>query len=154
MIKIESLSACNPRLAQIHASGFEEAWDENSLNSLIQKSFHFGYALSDERNIQSFVIVSKIMDEAEILTLATDEKARGKGYATLLMQHLTKTLYAQGCQKLLLEVAIDNLAALRLYHRIGFETIGRRKSYYKRPNGLTIDAEIMVLNLAQKVAST
>jgi ribosomal-protein-alanine N-acetyltransferase len=154
MMRVIQLNKANARLANIHASAFDEAWDEAGLNSLIQKSFHYGYALCDDSDIYAFVLVSKIMDEAEILTLATDIKARGKGYASKLMQHLTETLYDQGCKKLLLEVAIDNIAALRLYNRLGFETIGLRKNYYKRPNGLTIDAEIMALNLAQKVAST
>jgi ribosomal-protein-alanine N-acetyltransferase len=154
MITCVELKNTDPRLAQIHALSFDEAWDDATFDRLLRRDFHSGFALKEGPTNQSFVLLSTIMDEAEILTLATVPTARTKGYATILLRHAAKKLYDQGCKKLILEVAIDNYPALNLYERLGFKSVGRRKNYYKRPQGQSIDAQIMVLNLAQMVAST
>ena len=49
---------------------------------------------------------------------------------------------------MILEVAVDNIAALALYKRSGFIEAARRVGYYRRSNG-TVDAIVMRRNLAQ-----
>ena len=76
-----------------------------------------------------FVLYRKSDDEAWISHLALREKGRGLGFAFLndFFEHCRK-------QKFLsvgLEVASDNVPALKLYEKLGFERIGLRKKYYK-----------------------
>jgi ribosomal-protein-alanine N-acetyltransferase len=47
-----------------------------------------------------------------------------------------------------LEVRPSNLAAIRLYQRLGFEQIGIRRGYYQAPDGRE-DAIVLKLNLRQ-----
>ena len=42
-----------------------------------------------------------------------------------------------------LEVAADNAAAQALYARAGFAESGRRRGYYRRPDGSGLDALVM-----------
>ena len=41
---------------------------------------------------------------------------------------------------LYLEVAEDNVAARRLYRKMGFMQVGRRRGYYKRAQDMSVDA--------------
>jgi ribosomal-protein-alanine N-acetyltransferase len=50
-------------------------------------------------------------------------------------------------KRLFLEVAADNIAALRLYKGLGFAAAGRRRAYYRRPGGQPIDAMVLALAL-------
>jgi ribosomal-protein-alanine N-acetyltransferase len=43
-------------------------------------------------------------------------------------------------RRLYLEVAASNATALRLYQRLGFAEVGRRKNYYERPGNPPEDA--------------
>ena len=50
-------------------------------------------------------------------------------------------------RKVFLEVAEDNAAARALYAKLGFQEIGRRRAYYKRPGG-AVDALTLGLELS------
>ncbi len=50
-------------------------------------------------------------------------------------------------RRLYLEVAADNVAALMLYQRLGFEEIGRRRGYYERVGRPSEDAVNLSLAL-------
>ena len=60
---------------------------------------------------------------AMVVAVATDKAARGKGYASNVVSALCRASFARGKQ--LLCLFYDNPGAGRIYHRIGFETIGR-----------------------------
>ena len=63
-----------------------------------------------------------------------------------LLDHLASTAREAGATQLFLEVRPSNAAALALYARAGFETIGRRKGYYPAAGGRE-DALVMRLPL-------
>lgn len=60
---------------------------------------------------------------AMVVAVATGKDARGKGYASNVVAALCEASFARGKQFLCL--FYDNPTAGRIYHRIGFETIGR-----------------------------
>ena len=49
----------------------------------------------------------------------------------------------RGCESLFLEVAADNDAAIALYKKQGFETVGRRAGYYARSDHPAVDAIVL-----------
>lgn len=65
-------------------------------------------------------------DELEILNVAVDPPFRRRGVARKLIQQVL----AGHRGAVFLEVRQSNLAARKLYHSIGFETIAVRKDYY------------------------
>ena len=87
---------------------------------------------------------------ADLVSVATAPDAARRGVATRLLDHVLRTLAADGCEDICLEVAIDNVAALALYQRLGFVEIGRRAGYYRR-GGALIDAFVMRRQLRQPV---
>jgi ribosomal protein S18 acetylase RimI-like enzyme len=65
-------------------------------------------------------------DEAEILNIAVDPEFRRLGVGSALLTAVCKE--AQGT--IFLEVAEPNLAAIALYHKLGWEYAGLRPGYY------------------------
>lgn len=118
-----------------------EVWDEKALASLTQLSSTLTLVI-EEQGIVAFLLLQVTSPEAEILTLGVVPEKRRQGLAVLLLVAAMELLRAQGVQRLLLEVAKDNAAALSLYAKMGFTQKGHRKSYYKR-EGLTIDAFLL-----------
>ena len=54
---------------------------------------------------------------------------------------------ANGVVRMFLEVALDNIPARQLYARAGYSLVGRRKGYYRRPDGSRMDALILFKSL-------
>lgn len=99
-----------------------------------------------------FILARSVEDTADILSIAVhpDYRTWGAGF-TLLSSYLSAC--PPSITRCLLEVAIDNQPAIRLYTKAGFHTIAIRKNYYKTPHGL-IDALIMEWVYNNKKGST
>ena len=80
--------------------------------------------------------------EADVQTVAVAPSAQGRGLGSELVRALVAEAARRGATSLLLEVRADNEAAIRLYHRHGFERISLRRRYYQPGD---VDALIMRL---------
>lgn len=78
--------------------------------------------------------------QAEVLTLAVDERHWGHGIGSALLSDLLEEAHRLHCTEIFLEVRADNPRAQDLYHRFGFEDAGLRRGYYQ-PSGM--DAIVM-----------
>lgn len=131
-------------LAALHASSFGAPWSEAALRALLNEPG----ALALRAGADGFVLVRRVLDEAEMLTLAVRPAARRRGLASALVQAAVVALAQADAAVLHLEVAADNAAALALYARAGFTPEGRRRGYYARGAGATpVDAVIMTRRL-------
>ena len=52
-----------------------------------------------------------------------DARHRGKGIATAAIRQTEKALRESGCRSFCMEVVPDNLPAMRLYHRLGYDRL-------------------------------
>jgi [ribosomal protein S18]-alanine N-acetyltransferase len=94
-----------------------------------------------------FLIVTRVLDEAEVIVIAVLPSARKTGLAEALIAASMGTLAQQGIKRMFLEVAQDNAAARSLYDKLGFSQIGLRKAYYARPNAIVMDALVLSRDL-------
>jgi ribosomal-protein-alanine N-acetyltransferase len=78
----------------------------------------------------SFLIAWHVADELHVLNIATCPDARRRGLATALLAAALEYAGQQRAQLLLLEVRRSNLAALRLYRKLGFTVTRVRRGYY------------------------
>lgn len=127
------------RLAKLHEQCFDEAWDEAAFVAFLRDSFTFAL-IADER---AFIVVRVAADESEILTLGTRPDARRSGLACALVETAADEAHRRGAQRMVLEVAADNLPAHTLYAAAGFAPVGRRSDYYIRAAGHAVDAVIL-----------
>ena len=65
-----------------------------------------------------------------ILTLDIVPEARRFGLASRLMQECEQRFRAAGCTQVFLETAVNNEAALRLYHKLGYQIVRTLPEYY------------------------
>ena len=135
-------------MADLHSLCFKDikkAFNEESMLSfLTDEKTHVFY---DEI---SLAIIQVAGSEADLITLAVDPNQHQKGIASNLLHLVLSYLKGLNVKELFLEVAISNVAALKLYNNFGFRTCGVRKNYYSNDNCTTTDAATMVYNLSRK----
>lgn len=147
MTTIRQLDAPSKQLEDIHTRCFDYGWSEGVFADLLIKPHHRTYVFETDGEIVSFVVMTVVAGEGEILTIATDPDFQKQGLARMLLDQVIKTLKGEGAESLFLEVATDNPAALRLYEGCGFRKTGRRKAYYSRKDKAPVDAHILRLAL-------
>ncbi len=130
MIRTLTASDANS-MASIHGLAFDHAWSAAEMRTHAEKDICLGYA----DPLQGFIIIQPAADQAEVLTLVTEKAYRRTGIAHKLLHAGCVTAAKQGVEILFLEVAEDNIHALSLYEKSGFEKFGRRPAYYRRENG-------------------
>lgn len=95
-----------------------------------------------------FACATVILDVCELRRIAVMPGARGRGLGRDLLLAVIDHARAVGCDRVELEVADDNLAALQLYRAAGFAEVGRRPRYYR-----DADAILMTLRLSASPCS-
>ena len=93
--------------------------------------------------MRGFVLARLAADEAEILTIAVQPSARGRGVGRALLLANFRQAANAGARTLFLEVDEDNRAALALYKRLGFVRVGERVGYYRKKDGGRTTAVVM-----------
>ncbi|MCA0939712.1 ribosomal protein S18-alanine N-acetyltransferase [Salipiger pacificus] len=90
-----------------------------------------------------FVLGLVVLDEAEILALATDPAQQRQGLGRRLLQAFEVAAQARGAETVFLEVAAANIPAQAFYSACGYTLSGRRKGYYRHADGSRDDALLM-----------
>jgi len=135
-------------IARLHAEGFYRGWTREEFAAYITGEGTPVYVACDSRrSIAGFAMLRHLGDEVELITIAVDRKWRKKGVGLMLMRALFNALLMSPAKRMLLEVAADNPAALKLYGKLGFARIGERKGYYPRPDGTPATAIVMSRDL-------
>jgi ribosomal-protein-alanine N-acetyltransferase len=92
---------------------------------------------------QSFALIRVVVDEAEVLTLATDPAARRQGLAKAALGEAENAAQGMGALAMFLEVGEDNTAAKALYAACGYTQVGRRPGYYLPKDAAPVAALVM-----------
>ncbi len=119
-------------LAHLHAHSFARGWDTQEFERLLCTPVVRGHVVSSgaRGTVVGFVLSNLVAPEAEILSIAISGDVRRQGLGAQLLKHHLHRLAAEGVCTSFLEVEEGNTAALRLYTRMGYEQVGRRKGYY------------------------
>ena len=127
-------------LAATHALAFTDtrSWSADEFRSLLADPSVFLTG-----NADAFVLGRVVLDEAEILTLATHPDLRRQGRARVVLEEFTNEAAKRGAVTAVLEVAADNIPAISLYLGAGFTEIARRSGYYRKTDESSVDAVIL-----------
>ncbi|MCD9153847.1 GNAT family N-acetyltransferase [Aeromicrobium duanguangcaii] len=101
-------------------------------------------ALVDEFGVRGYASLRLFLPDAELMRIAVGLGSRREGVGSRLLGAVQDTARARGAERLLLEVADDNEAALAMYRGAGYGEIGRRRAYYRSG----ADAVLMELRLS------
>lgn len=105
----------------------------------IPNEFTKVYAYITNEKIVGFVIFDVIYEKCEIIDIFTEEEYRKQGIALSLIKEIEKDFPVEN---ITLEVREDNIAAIKLYEKLGFKKASIRKNYYKDVNGILMLKEI------------
>ncbi len=135
-------------ITRLHAQGFYRGWSREEFAAYVAGEGTPLYVACDaKRRVAGFAMLRHLGEEAELITIAVDKKRRRKGIGAALLRALFEDLRTSPAKRLILEVATDNAAALRLYETFGFEKIAERRGYYPRPDGTPATAIVMARDL-------
>ncbi len=101
------------------------------------------FVMQEGYDIVAYVLVLVKRKDAKLYSIGVDDSWRGQKIANRLLQKSIEELRKLGFVTLVLEVRVDNLEALALYQKIGFEIQKRLKAFY----GDGCDAYLMKLHL-------
>jgi ribosomal-protein-alanine N-acetyltransferase len=139
-------------LATLHARAFTtpRPWSEAEFASLLADPLAFLLVEGDA----GFLLGRAVAGEAELLTIAVAPEARRLGLGRKLVGRFIYQARLRGAEGAFLEVAEDNAPARGLYLASGFAEAGRRRGYYRTPEGRAIDALVLVRALQDRAPQT
>ena len=132
-------------MLRIERASFSDPWTEDSLATALsldrmqvlvaESEVEPGTAVSGDgaARLLGYVVALVVGAEAEIADLAVAPEERRRGIGRALLERALAELAAEGVRTLYLEVRESNRAARTLYDAHGFDTIGRRRGYYRQP---------------------
>ena len=125
------------QVAEIEQMIQSDNWNEQQISELLQQDINqcWGVLETDlsqtsEEKIVAYCLISTVFEVAEILRIGTHPDYQRRGLAAALLQALIKVMPQKQLERILLEVRQDNVAAIALYKKMGFEVIHVRKGYY------------------------
>lgn len=127
---------------------FGEAWTASQCAGLLPLPGVWLSLARESGRTVGFAMARVVAGEAELLLLGVCRAAQGRGIGRALLDRFVAVARGRGARRLHLEVR-DGNHAVNLYKRAGFHPVGRRKNYYRGPNGQIHDA----LTLAKDDAS-
>ena len=130
-------------IARLEKQIFSDPCSENGLEIFLEDKNFCILALEDD-HLASYCTVVTVLDEAQIINVATDMSLRGRGYAKGVLEAVFEECQKRGISFISLEVRESNLPAISLYRGLGFTTEGKRRDFYKNPRE---NALVMIKNL-------
>lgn len=137
-------------LTRLHAEGFHIAWDSAEFERLLADPLARAWLATAGPSgpVVGFVLFKGVRPETEILSVAVARADRRTGIGARLLEHGFSRLAAEGFRTVFLEVEEGNGSALRLYKRLGFREIARRRGYYRTASGASATAIVMQRDIA------
>lgn len=131
-------------LAELHKACFdplpETPWSASAFRALLKVPGHQGLvALGPESAPMGFLLGRETGGDAEVLTVCVAPLCRRGGVARALLETFLAAIGPE--TRVVLEVAVENVAAIKLYQGMRFCAVGRRPEYYGS-GGTTQDALI------------
>jgi ribosomal-protein-alanine N-acetyltransferase len=126
-----------------------DAWSVRSMGATLADPDTAGTVAVDDDRIVGYaaVLAPRGSGDADVLTIAVAEQARGRGTGRALLERLVADAAERGARRVFLEVRADNPVATALYTSAGFDPIGRRPHYYQPDD---VDAVVMRLELTKR----
>lgn len=147
-ITIKPLSAEDtPLAAKIERISLgDEAWSAQGILDTMARNGHYLAAYIDDQFVGHGGFTS-VLDEGYITNIAVHPDHRRKGIAFQLTENLKAKAQSLELSFLTLEVRESNSAAIKLYEKAGFKSVGKRKGFYSNPKE---DAILMTLNFKKE----
>jgi len=123
----------------------EEAFTKRQIAYLLTDYNTIALAAKVNTDVAGFIIAQVETDESEfghIITINVAPNCRRKNIGTKMVQEIEYHLKQRGIDECRLEVREDNHDAVKLYHKLGYQTIGKLERYYGKKHGIYLKKDI------------
>ena len=134
------------RIFKIEFSSFNAPYDPLILNYLYE-THRETFLVACKDDVIGYIVGIVDKSEGHIISLAADEDFRRKKVGTLLVERLLEIFREKGVKEIKLEVRKHNMAAQKLYKKLGFLEVRVLSQYYE--NGE--DGILMMKRLEEKI---
>lgn len=117
------------RVAALESDASEFPWKLSNFESSFNLD-HICVSLHYKEDIIAHTVISRVLDEAEILIFTVSKRVQGRGVGGAFLNFLHETVLHEAAN-IFLEVRESNNAAIALYRRSGYTDVGIRNNYYK-----------------------
>ena len=139
-----------PQVASIEKIIFSQPWSEEGFGAALSMPDNLyvtavedgGKSPDAGETVIGYCGLYASFEEGEIVNVAVHPDYRRHKAAQKMLRFLIREGMQKGLKRFILEVRAGNLAAIRLYETLGFESLGIRKRFYEAP---VEDALIMEL---------
>lgn len=121
-------------LAALERRVFTDPWTLEQLGAAMAWTGAVALVVEDDDGIVGYVLGRVIVDEGEILSIATVPERRREGIGRRLLGAVLAAMIERGTHAAWLEVRVSNDAARELYQSAGFAAAGVRPGYYRLPD--------------------
>ena len=132
------------RAMEIERGSFANPWSEADFCYLFADRDSLCLGLLHSGELIGYALGYFAGRDFHLANLAVDSAQRNQGWGGQLLGRILRLAAEQGASYCALEVRSANRAALALYRKAGFQTIGRRAAYYSDPPD---DAILMKRNI-------
>lgn len=138
-----------PALVALEAELFpHDPWSEASWWSELAGRPRRDYVVvEDEAGLLGYAGLDHGGEVADVMTVATAPRARGRGLGAALLAELERRAAARGAEHVMLEVRADNDPARALYDRSGYVLLATRRRYYQPGD---VDALVLRKTLSRR----
>lgn len=130
-----------PQVAQIEARVCSMPWSEQGFLEALKQDVLFVTAKQNNQ-VLGYSGMYCSFEEGEITNVAVLPEVQKRGIGKRIILELLKMALEKGVSRVILEVRVSNIPAIKLYERFGFQKAGIRKGFYEKPRE---DAAIMIL---------
>lgn len=121
----------------------EESWNLSQFTSSFFEPNTIIWGNFKEDILAGFLVVQILVDEVNILLIATKENFKNQNIASELIEYLINYSKKNNYKKIWLEVKEDNIPAQKLYYKFNFNLINIRNNYYKNNKNALILQKII-----------
>jgi ribosomal-protein-alanine N-acetyltransferase len=119
--------------AELEKICFSSPWSEEILCEAISRPESEFLCAFIDGEFAGYAGMICVLDEGQICNVAVCPLFRRMGVGEALMAAQRRAAVSRGLSVMMLEVRASNIAAQRLYEKLGWEKVGVRKNFYASP---------------------
>lgn len=142
MIQIRKMCAADVEaVAALEKQIFSQPWSRQGFLDALERMDTIFLVADADGEVAGYIGMYMALDEGEITNVAVAPQMRCRGVGNLLVAALREEAVQRGIVRVILEVRVSNVSAIRLYEKNGFVHSGIRRGFYELPRE---DAYIMI----------
>ncbi len=126
------------KISPVLLTEFDDFWNYNIFKSELENENSKYVVAKNNDEIVGFAGIWISIDEAHVTNIVTKKDLRKNGIGSTLLEELINLSKNLNLVSITLEVNENNLDAIKLYEKFGFEKLGIRKKYYNNTDNALI----------------